>query len=229
MNQILFSKFSQEIKNEDNNNTKNTQEKSRKKLVVVFRFQLVISIFVILCCFAYYMYNLYSTKQKESISKQLLSNFNINLLYSDSAGYTTSISEVEESNNSSFIIGLIEIKKLKIVYPILSGVSDELLEIATCRFYGPMPNEVGNLCIAAHNYNDYRFFSRIKLLETGDSINIYDADGNVQEYHVTDKYTISSSDSSCISQDTNGEKQITLLTCNNVTGYRLVVKATAVV
>ena len=228
MNQILFSKFSQEIKNEDNNNTKNTQKKNRKKLVVVFRFQLVISIFIILSCFSYYMYNLYSTKQKESISKQLLSNFNINLLYSDTSEYSTSIVDVEESNNSSFIIGLIEIKKLKIVYPILSEVSDDLLEIATCRFYGPMPNEVGNLCIAAHNYNDYRFFSRIKQLVVGDSINIYDADGNMLEYHVTDKYTIPSSDSSCISQDTNGEKQITLLTCNNVTGYRLVVKATAV-
>lgn len=229
MNQILFSKFSQEIKNEDNNNTKNTQKKNRKKLVVVFRFQLVISILIIISCFSYYMYNLYSTKQKEGISKQLLSNFNINLLYSDTSGYSTSITDVEETNNSSFIIGLIEIKKLKIVYPILSEVSDDLLEIATCRFYGPMPNEVGNLCIAAHNYNDYRFFSRIKQLVVGDSINIYDADGNVQEYHVTSKYTISSTDSSCISQDTNGEKQITLLTCNNVTGYRLVVKATAVI
>lgn len=222
MNQILFSKFNEEIEPEDN------RRNYRKKLVVVFKFQLVISIFIILACFAFYMYNLYSTKQKESVSKQLLSNFNINLLYSDNSRYSTSISEIEESNNNSFIIGLIEIEKLKIVYPILSEVSDDLLKIATCRFYGPMPNEVGNLCIAAHNYNDYRFFSRIKQLVVGDSINIYDADGIAQEYHVTDKYTIPANDSSCISQDTNGEKQITLLTCNNVTGYRLVVKATAV-
>lgn len=222
MNQILFSKFNEEIEPEDN------RRNYRKKLVVVFKFQLVISVLIIISCFAFYMYNLYSTKQKESVSKQLLSNFNINLLYSDNSRYSTSISEIEESSNNSFIIGLIEIEKLKIVYPILSEVSDDLLKIATCRFYGPMPNEVGNLCIAAHNYNDYRFFSRIKQLVVGDSINIYDAAGNAQEYHVTDKYTIPANDSSCISQDTNGEKQITLLTCNNVTGYRLVVKATAV-
>ena len=220
MNQILFSKFNQEIEKQEN--------KRKRNLLIVFKYQFAISILIIIGCFTYYMYNLYSAKQKENLSKQLLSNFNINLLYSDTSGYSTSAVEVEESNNSSFIIGLIEIKKLKIIYPILSEVNDDLLKIATCRFYGPLPNEVGNLCIAAHNYNDYRFFSRINQLEIGDSINIYDALGNVLEYHVTDKYIISATNSNCTSQDTNGERQITLLTCNNMTGYRLVVKATAV-
>lgn len=219
MNQILFSKFNQEIEKKET--------RKKKKLLTFFRFQLTISIFIIIGCFGFYMYNLYSIKQKESLSKQLLSNFNINLLYSDTSGYETSAIEVEESNNSSFIIGLIEINKLKIIYPILSEVNDELLKIAACRFSGPMPNEVGNLCIAAHNYNDYRFFSRLHLLEEGDIINIYDSLGNVLEYHVTSKYTTDAYDNSCASQDTNGEKQITLLTCNNRTGFRLVVKATA--
>lgn len=220
MNQILFSKFNQEIEKEEN--------RKKKKLVVFFRFQLITSVLIIVGCFSFYIYNLYSIKQKENLSKQLLSNFNINLLYSDTSGYETSNIEVEQSNNSSFIIGLIEIKKLKIIYPILSEVSDDLLKIATCRFNGPMPNEVGNLCIAAHNYHDYRFFSRLHLLEIGDSINIYDSLGNVLEYHVTSKYTIDAYDNSCATQDTNGEKQITLLTCNNKTGSRTVVKATAI-
>ena len=220
MNQILFSKFNQEIQQEEN--------KKRKKLLIVFKYQFAISILIIVVCFIYYMYNLYTIKQKETISKKLLANFNINLLYADTSGYETSSIEVEESNNSSFIIGLIEIKKLKIIYPILSEVNDDLLKIATCRFYGPMPNEVGNMCIAAHNYHDYRFFSRLNLLEIGDSIYIYDQYGNILEYHVTSKYTIDAYDNSCINQNTNGEKQITLLTCNNVSGSRLVVKASAI-
>lgn len=77
MNQILFSKIKPEIKKENT--------KPKRGLVVFFRFQLIISILIILSCFAYYMYNLYSTKQKESISRQLLSNFNINLLYSNTS------------------------------------------------------------------------------------------------------------------------------------------------
>ena len=220
MNQILFSKFNQEIQQEEN--------KKRKKLLIVFKYQFAISILIIVVCFIYYIYNLYTIKQKETISKKLLANFNINLLYADTSGYETSSIEVEESNNSSFIIGLIEIKKLKIIYPILSEVNDDLLKIATCRFYGPMPNEVGNMCIAAHNYHDYRFFSRLNLLEIGDSIYIYDQYGNILEYHVTSKYTIDAYDNSCINQNTNGEKQITLLTCNNASGSRLVVKASAI-
>lgn len=83
----------------------------------------------------------------------------------------------------------------------------------------------GNLCIAAHNYHDYTFFSRIHLLENGDTINIYDTRGNVAYYTVVDKYTIDAHDTSCINQNTNGEKHITLLTCNNITGSRLIIKA----
>lgn len=220
MNQILFSKFNQEIEREEN--------KKKKRILIIFKYQFIISILIILLCSAYYMYNLYTTKQKESLSRQLLSNYNINLLYSSDSNYEASITESQNQDEEPFIIGLIEIKKLKIIYPILSDVSDDLLKIAACRFYGPLPNEIGNLCIAAHNYHDYRFFSRINLLEIGDSINIYDASGNALEYKVTAKYTIDAYDHECINQKTNGEKHITLLTCNNVAGSRTVVKATAI-
>ena len=33
------------------------------------------------------------------------------------------------------------IKKINISYPIVSNVSKDALKVATCRFYGPMPNE----------------------------------------------------------------------------------------
>lgn len=220
MNQILFSKFNQEIEREEN--------KKKRKILIIFKYQFTLSIFIIILCSAYYIYNLYTTKQKENISKKLLSNYNINLLYSSDSNYETNITESQNENEEPFIIGLIEIKKLKIIYPILSDVSDDLLKIATCRFFGPMPNEIGNLCIAAHNYHDYRFFSKINLLEIGDLITIYDASGNPLEYKVITKYTIDAYDNSCINQNTNGEKQITLLTCNNVSGSRTVVKATAI-
>ncbi|MCI8482191.1 MAG: sortase [Clostridia bacterium] len=32
----------------------------------------------------------------------------------------------------------------------------------------------GNTCIAGHNYNNYQFFSRLKKLNIGDVIYIYD-------------------------------------------------------
>ena len=88
-----------------------------------------------------------------------------------------------------------------------------------------MPNQTGNLCVAGHNYVDYRFFSRLNELKKGDSIEIYDLTGQKVFYKVYDKFEIDPSDSSCTSQNTNGQKEITLLTCNNVNGKRLVIKA----
>lgn len=83
----------------------------------------------------------------------------------------------------------------------------------------------GNLCIAGHNYENYKFFSRIRELENGDSIYIYDGVGNKVEYAVYHKYETAENDMSCIDQATNGSKEITLVTCNNVTGNRIILKA----
>ena len=57
---------------------------------------------------------------------------------------------------------MIEIPKIGIYYPIISEATDELLKISPCRIAGPMPNEDGNLCIAGHNYDNYKFFSKLK-------------------------------------------------------------------
>ena len=85
----------------------------------------------------------------------------------------------------------------------------------------------GNLCIAGHNYIDNRFFGRLDELQKNDIIEIYDLSGKMLEYSIYDKYEIKSSDMSCTSQNTNGNTIITLLTCNNVSGKRLVIVAKA--
>ncbi len=88
-----------------------------------------------------------------------------------------------------------------------------------------MPNEAGNLCIAGHNYVDYKLFSRLNELEINDEIKIYDLSGNSITYRIYDIYETDSSDTSCTFQETNGLKIITLVTCNNINGKRLVVHA----
>lgn len=83
----------------------------------------------------------------------------------------------------------------------------------------------GNLCIASHNLVDYKLFSRLNELIINDMIQIYDLKGNVIQYYVVQKYEIEPDNTSCTSQKTNGKKIITLVTCNNVSGKRLVVVA----
>ena len=73
--------------------------------------------------------------------------------------------------------GIIEIPKINIYYPVFSELSDELLKIAPCKFYGNSPEKPGNICIAGHNYVDNKFFSNLPELEKDDLIEIYDLNG----------------------------------------------------
>ena len=110
-------------------------------------------------------------------------------------------------------------------YPILSEVSEDLLKIAPCRFAGPLPNSVGNLCIAGHNYLDNTFFARISSLKIGDEFAVYGLDGKALDYKIFDKKEVESTDLSCTSQETNGKKIVTLMTCNSIKQTRIILQA----
>lgn len=196
--------------------------KNSNKIIKKLKIQLFISLTSIALFGIYGLYSYSIRLKKESLSNTLLNNFNIENLYSENQAYT--VLELN-SKYTCFIIGIVEIPKITVKYPILSDTNDEFLKISVCRFYGPNPNKVGNLCIAAHNYDDNRFFSNLYQLNIGDLINIYDTSNSIVSYYIYDKYEISKNDTSCTNQNTNGKREITLLTCNNVNKNRLIVKA----
>ena len=128
-------------------------------------------------------------------------------------------------------VATISIPKLNIKYPILDGVTDsaeeteELLKISLTKFWGPEPNEVGNLCIVGHNYRNTKFFSKISTLATGDVIDVTDMSGKTLQYKVYNQYVVDPTDVSCTSQLTNGKKEITLITCTTDSKHRTIIKA----
>lgn len=220
MNQILF----------DNKEDTNFDEKPvGKTKVKFFKVMFLLSLLLATTTLLYYFYYLYSIHSKEQLSNKLKDNFNLASLY---AGIDTTYKSkkltlndyISEDSNFS-VIGLIEIPKININYPILSYINEDLLKIAPCRFFGPLPNEPGNLCIAAHNYNNDKFFSKLKNLKKQDSIFIYDLSGNKLEYVVYDIYDTDYSDLSCTRQETQDKKEVTLITCNNVKNKRTIIKA----
>lgn len=127
-----------------------------------------------------------------------------------------------------YTIGKINIPSINVNYPILSTYSDALLKIAPCKFHGPNPNEVGNLCIAGHNYRNSKFFSKVPSMKNGDKIEITDLGGNTITYAVYDKFIVNPDELECTSQLTGGKKEITLITCTNDSKQRVIVKATEV-
>ena len=100
-----------------------------------------------------------------------------------------------------------------------------MLKVSVCKFWGSNPNEVGNLCIAGHNYRNKRFFSKVPTLSVGDIIEITDLNKKTLKYSVYDKYTVDPEDTSCTSQITNGKKIVTLITCTNDSKQRVIVQA----
>lgn len=212
MNQILESKVLTK-------STSLTPTNSSKK----FKFILIFSILIIALCIIIYLISKYNSYKKEKFSKSLVTNFGITTLYANNNDYianktTTNIEE-------PFVIGLLKIDKINLMYPILSNTSEELLKISPCRFYGPMPNEIGNLCIAGHNYANQKHFGKLTSLEINDIFQVYDLNGNFIDYIIYEIKEVSANDTSCINQDTNNSREVTLVTCNTIKGTRIVVKA----
>lgn len=125
----------------------------------------------------------------------------------------------------SDIFGNINIPKIGLNYPIFYGINEDLLKIFPCRFFGDMPKKKSNLCIAGHNYDDNRFFSKISILENNDLIIISDNDNNIFSYFVYDKFEINENEISSILQSSQNYYELTLLTCNNLNNKRIIVKA----
>ena len=202
-----------------------------KKFKIIF----FISSIIIICLLVFLFIRNFNKNENEKLSDKLMSMYDVTTLYSNTSNYSATLTGGTNTNidninstsytSSPFVIGIIKIDKIGINYPILSKCNKKLLEISPCRFAGPMPNEIGNLCIAGHNYVDYKFFGGLDKLEIKDKIKIYDLNGSMSEYSIFKIYETTSYDMSCTNQNTAGASIVTLITCNNVSSKRLVVKA----
>lgn len=198
--------------------------KKNKKNILYFLFS--ISLFIVFLTLFYFIISRWLENKNSKISDNFSDTYQILSNYSNQTFdpiYYSSLSSTTETKPS--VIGKIEISKLNLSYPIFSFTSDDLLKISPCRLSGPFPNQVGNLCIAGHNYDNNKFFSQISLLKANDTIMIYDQNNVSISYEVYKIQEVNSSDLSPLSQDTNGEKEITLITCNNQSKKRVIVKA----
>jgi len=123
------------------------------------------------------------------------------------------------------MIGTIEIPKINLKYPVLDRADKASMEAAPGKLYGVGLNKVGNTVIAAHNYRNRTFFSKLDQLSEGDSIFITDTDKNRVEYIIYNIYTTGSEDNSYWQRDTQGAMEISLSTCTDDVQQRLIVWA----
>ena len=185
------------------------------KKMLFFKILLFFAIIGLIISFYFLFSYIYDVSKKDKLSNNIAKSYSVALLYSDNSSYSTNLNNSTIiSGKDPFVIGLIKIDKIKLDYPILSNVSDE-----------PLPNKIGNLCIAGHNYIDNTFFAKISRLELGDEIEIFDMNGKSIKYYVSEKKEVAGTDLSCTSQFTNGKRIVTLMTCNSLMKTRIIIVA----
>ena len=118
----------------------------------------------------------------------------------------------------------LEIPKLNINSNVLEEYTKEGLEVCISKFWGSNPNEIGNYCIAGHNYGRKNMFGYLGDLEIGDKIYLSDNKNGKFSYTIYDKYRIEANNTEPLSQDTD-KREITLTTCTSYSNKRLIIKA----
>lgn len=137
---------------------------------------------------------------------------------------TVDINKVPDKIEDYNVLGVIVIDKLDMEKNILAKAEDAALSLSVGKLYGPDLNEVGNFCIAGHNYED--IFERANELELNDTFYIIDkAKKEKVTYKIYDKYSINPTELDCLSQETEGRREVTIITCNPGGITRLIIKA----
>lgn len=123
------------------------------------------------------------------------------------------------------VIAKLEIPKIHLETEVLKDYSDEALNVSVTKFYKGNPNQIGNFCIAGHNYITSNMFHYLKDLEITNKLYLTDAIFGKMEYEIYDKEIVNPKDISCLSQETDGKVELTLITCTTDSKNRIIIKA----
>lgn len=193
-------------------------EKSEKKIILI-----ICILIVLLIAILFYILNKQPEYNKE-LYNEIYSEYNE--IFEENKEPSYIVQDID--GNKCRVIGKLTIPKMGVNSPIINETTDELLKIAPTKYAGPNPNEIGNFCIIGHNYRNDQFFSNLSILDIDDEIILISNAGDKKIYKVYEKFEVIETDLSPISQDTNGQIELTLITCTKNKQYRLIVKCRSI-
>ena len=135
---------------------------------------------------------------------------------------------VRDRLKNQTVMGIIEIDKIDLIYAVVEGTSDDNLGVAighmknTAKFGQP-----GNCVLAGHRGGiSGPYFKKIDKLKVGDPIKLTDANGVEYTYLVTESFIVEPTEV-CVAENNTDEKILTLITCEDNSTKRLIVRAKA--
>ncbi len=138
--------------------------------------------------------------------------------------------KLQENNILSYykgypVIAKLEIPSIDLSTDVLNDYSEENLKISVTKFYKGKPNQVGNFCVVGHNYITSNMFHNLNKLEVNEKIYLTDKLYGKKEYYIYKKEIVNPKDVSCLSQETDGNMELTLITCTADSKKRIIIKA----
>lgn len=122
------------------------------------------------------------------------------------------------------VVAQLEIASIDLNTYVLEN-NQNALNKSPIHFWGVNVNNIGNCCIAGHNFNKKNMFKNLYKLKIGDEIILSDNENGTVSYKVYGKDVVLPEDTQCVSQYTKGRREITLVTCTNDSSYRIIIKA----
>lgn len=135
-------------------------------------------------------------------------------------------SDIPATMGNYKVVGQLVIDKIDLKKNILAVSEDASLNLSVAHFYPPGlgVNESGNFCIDGHNYNG--LLKRLSEMQVGDTFYMINRETKTKvNYAIYDKYTCVPEDLSCLDQNHDGKREVTLITCNPGGLTRLICKA----
>lgn len=242
-NKLTNEKNKNEEKIINNKNCKNKAEdkKAKSKVTIILQLLLALSIGVFI---AMLLFDFYSSKVMDSNLSQIVNELDKKIeenqkIAEEQENQNNDSSSIENTNNqqstvtkprdtsvrigNSTVCGKIKIDKIGIEYPIIEYVNDDSLWKSICKISNNSINGTGNLCLAGHNMRNMTMFAKIKNLKVGDIVEITNIYGNKYMYIVYESYYIDPTEVEVLKNTL--EPIVTMITCNNASSKRLIVRA----
>lgn len=192
------------------------------------KFKIRIAILGILFCIIFYVgIGIYKeskiefVEENKVIAEKVVEEISINTVI------PVEIQNVPETYMNYEVIAKLEIPKIELETNVLKDYTTNGMKVCASKFFGPEPNEVGNFCIAGHNYEQENMFNHLINLEKGDELYLTDNKNGKNTYTIYDIYRVKPQNTLPLGQETNGNKIVTLITCVNYSRSRLIVQAIA--
>lgn len=138
---------------------------------------------------------------------------------------TIDVSSIPNKMGNYEVVGQLVIDKIGVKRNILAICDNPALDLSIAKLYGPEVNEPGNFCVCGHRET---MLKKLDTLKKGDTLYMINKKTKTKvNYEIYKVYECSPYDLSCLDQNEDGKREVTIITCTPSGAKRVVCKARA--